>query len=81
MIPLASIGGSAASSVTANLARLEAAVGAAGQDPGPASAAALAGSGAAAEASVAVLKKVIDLEASTGSQLVQLIAGQVDMQA
>jgi hypothetical protein len=66
---------------TANLARLGAAAGAVGEDPGPVTAAAQAGAGTAAAASVAVLKKVIDLQAASGAQMAQLIAGQVDLQA
>jgi hypothetical protein len=81
MDPLASISSAAAGMAAANLARLGVAASAAGQDPGPATAVGLAGSGTAAEASVAVLKKVINLEAASGAQLAQLIVGQVDLQA
>lgn len=81
MGPLASISSAAAGMVTANLDRWGAAAGAAGQEPGPATAVALAGAGTAAEASMAVLKKVVNLEAASGAQLAQLIAGQVDLQA
>ena len=77
---LASISIAAAGAVTANLARLGAALGAAGQNPGPATAVALARSSTASEASMAVLKKVINLEAASGAQMVQLIGGQVDLQ-
>lgn len=81
MDPLASISSTVASMAAANLARAAAVAGAAGADPGPATATAMAGSRTAADASVAVLKKVVDLQAASGAQMAQLIAGQVDLQA
>ena len=81
MDPLASISRAAAGVVATSLAQVGAAAGAAGQDPGPGTAAALAQSGTAADVSVAVLKKLLNLDAADGAQLAQLIAGQVDLQA
>lgn len=76
-----SIGSSAASMVTASLARFGAAASAAGRAPGVDTAAALSQSATASDVSIAVLKKVLDLEADAGAQVARMIGSSVDLQA
>ena len=74
MDPLAMSSLAAASQVSQNYAALAAQTSAVGQDP---TAAGVAGSGNAAvatQASVGTLKKALDMEASMGAQLAQMIA-------
>jgi hypothetical protein len=55
------------------------AIGAAGQDPTPATATTQAQTGTQSDAAIAVLRKVLDLESSEGAQLAQMVAGSVDL--
>jgi hypothetical protein len=81
MDPLASISSMAAGWASLNLAGLAAAIGAAGQDPTPATLAAQAQGDTQALASIGVLKKILDLESTDGAQLAQMVAGGVDTYA
>ena len=81
MDPLASTSSLAASSVSLGLAALGGSLGAAGQDPTPASLSAQAQAGTQAQADLAVLRKVLDMESSEGTQLAQLVAGSVNLVA
>ncbi len=73
MDPLASISSSAAAMVGLNMAAWAGAISATGQDPAPATTSAQAQAGTVAQFSVAVLKQTLDLEATVGAQLAQLI--------
>ena len=64
----------AASQVTQNYAALAAQTTAVGQDPSAAGVAASGGTAVAAQASVGTLKKALDMEASMGAQMAQMIA-------
>jgi hypothetical protein len=75
--------GSAAAMVSQNLAAWSASIAAAGADPGAATVAGQSANGTAAQFSVGVLKKALDLESTTGSELAQMIqsTGSVDFYA
>ena len=75
--------GSAAAMVSQNLAAWSASISAAGADPGAATVAGQAADGTAAQFSIGVLKKVLDLEAATGSELARMVdsGGGVDFYA
>jgi hypothetical protein len=75
--------GSAAAMANQNLAAWSASIAASGADPGANTVAVQASSGTAAQFSLGVLKKVLDQEAATGSELAQMIdaGGGVDFYA
>jgi hypothetical protein len=75
--------GNAAAMVSQNMAAWSASIAAAGADPSGATLASQAGGATAAQFSLGVLKKVLDLESATGTELARMIdsSGGVDLYA
>jgi hypothetical protein len=70
---LGSVSLGAASAVTQNYAAMNAATSAVAQDPGPGTVSAQTQSGTQAQFSMGVLKQTLDIQASVGAQLAQMI--------